>query len=163
MRSLTLLTLILTLGLTACGGGDDAADASAMTPEEAQKAAYDAFDAQNYADAVPLFDKALEGGDNLDLRVDSLKALAHVDGEKTLAEVEKLVDKLNAKQFRDISSELFSGNAHTESVHVMDRGFKKFPDDEKMVAFKDNLVKKIQEAGSSEGSSALDGLGYGGG
>ena len=163
MRSLTLSTLILTLGLVACGGGG--ADSGDMSPDEAKAAAREAFDDGNYADAEKHYTNALDGvakddSGYLELKVEHLQALSHVNGEKALEQVKELKDQLKADQFRKVGLDLFSGGAYVEAAHVMDLGNKAYPDDEQMVSFTEKMVEQIKEKGGEEGASALAGLGY---
>lgn len=171
MRSLTLSTLILTLGLVACGGGKETSDGG-----DAKASARDAFDAGNYADAEKHYAKALDGvakddAGYLALKVEHLQALAYVDGDKTLEQV-KAAEGFTAANYRKIASELAQAAKHHKddvataekaelaAIYVMDLGRKAFPEDAVLEKWSKDFVTAMRETGGASSANALDGLGY---
>jgi len=156
----TTLTLLLTLGLTACGGGG-------TDPAQAGR---DALTDGDHTGALAHFDEALEGktsadGDYYELAIDRARALAYVDADKVTEAITALAGEatIAARDYRGITTDLVTAKAFLPAVTVMDLGIKAYPEDEKMELVKEKVIAESKAANDAGALAALQGMGYLGG
>jgi len=159
MRTTTPAALLLALGLAACGGSTDH-----------KKAAYKAFADEDHAEAAQQFEQALASrsasdADYKELKIDRVRALSWVDGDRALVAARNLASELtlDAREYRDITTEMVNAHAYAPAVQMMDLGMKAFPDDEKMAQVRDVVIETSEQAGDPAALNALKGMGYLGG
>jgi len=157
MRISTTL-LSLTLVLSACSGGADPKDAGleALQLGKHQDAAdqlASALDARTPADA-----------DYVEVCVAKCQALAHIDADKAKGDFLQLAEsqgeKVVAKDFSMIVSDLYSAKQLLPAIDVLDAGLKRFPDDTKLAQLKEKVVAESQKSGDPAALEKLKGLGY---
>ncbi len=156
MRRTILSTLLLTLGLAACGGSVD--------PKEA---GYDAFADGDYQAAAGHFESALEGlaTDDpayRDLKIDLArsKALVDPDGAKDVVTALGGEVELEAKHYSKITADLVSAKALAPAVEVVHLGLEAFPDDQKLAQVLERVKEASDAAGDTDATDALSGHGY---
>jgi len=159
--------LLLCLAAAACGGGPDAAK---LTDE-----GYASLGKSDWKNARADFDAALAQLKTTDAgylraKLGSIEALVQLEPAKAKDEFVALAagmaSQVKASDFISVASKLTGKQAFTEAVAVLEAGLKAFPEDPKVRAVGDAIVKAAQNAPDPEAKKALEslsGLGYTGG
>lgn len=161
VKHVSALLLVLALVPVACDGAAD--------PAKAADAAYADLGRSDYPAALKKFQEALKGMQPSDpqymnLKLGEIEAWAYVDAAKAkdefLALAKSSPDKVTAKDYRKIASNLTSARKFDPAIAVLASGLEKFPQDESVKKLGETIKAEATKAGDSAALDKLRGMGY---